>query len=510
MSLKTALLKPIVINKLLKSVTGNIQDLRRLTKYKNMPIKNPGLKAFLNTLNQDIEEEKGLALLFARLGQAANSTAKRKLIENGIWNWTVSGNARRRRLQTEDLWFPNLVVISPTMRCNLKCTGCYSGLYSKEGELSEEEVDRVLSEMRSLGAYFGVFTGGEPYLLKDMLLRMFRKYHDMYFLTYTNGTLLDEPTAKALGQAGNVIPAISLEGYEGETDNRRGAGVHKKILEAMARLRREGVIFGISVTYTRENIDTITSDEFVQYYRDLGALFAWYFMFMPVGKDPILELVPTPEQRWYVGQRVAELRKKYPLFMADFWNDGPAAAGCLAAGRQYMHIVNSGRIEACVFAHFGVDNIREKTLLEAANSPFFKAIRAKFPYNEQGNLRRPCMIIDNPEVLREVVDTYMVPEGHKHSEDIIHDPKVVEWINDYAARFGAIVDPIWEKEINDPSNRWYKEGQEYKKLFRFRPKAADERVKEQTATARDEVQCAENVKVQEKRAVTSGKGLGAE
>lgn len=36
------------------------------------------------------------------------------------------------------------------------------------------------------------------------------------------------------------------------------------------------------------------------------------------------------------------------------------------------------------------------------------------------------MIIDNPEVLREVVDTYTVPKGRKHSEDVVHDPKVVE------------------------------------------------------------------------------------
>jgi MoaA/NifB/PqqE/SkfB family radical SAM enzyme len=470
MSLKTAILKWFVVNKIMKSLTGNIRDLKKITKYKGLPIKNPGLKAFLTRLNEDVEEEKGLGLLFARLGKAANPVTKRKFIENGIWNWTVEGNRRRRDFQTEDLWFPCLVAMSPSMRCNLKCTGCYSGLYTKEGELSEEEVDRVLTEMRSLGAYFAVLTGGEPFILKEMLLRMFKKHDDMYFLTYTNGTLLDEPTVKELARVGNVMPAISLEGYKEHTDKRRGSGVYDRILEAMARLKREGVIFGVSVTYTRENVDTVTKDEFVEFFLDKGAMFAWYFMFMPVGKDPILELVPTPEQRLYCGKRVAELRKKYPIFMADFWNDGPAAAGCLAAGRQYLHIVNSGRVEACVFAHFGVDNIRDKTLLEAANSPFFKAIRSKFPYNDNANLRRPCMIIDNPAVLRELVGTYMA-EGHVHSEDIVQDPKVVEWVDRYAEEFRELVDPIWEREINDPANRWYKEGQEYKRLFRFRAKA---------------------------------------
>jgi MoaA/NifB/PqqE/SkfB family radical SAM enzyme len=492
MSLKMSFLKRIVVNKVIKSLTGNIQDLRRITKYRNFPIKNPGLKAFLQSLNQDIEEEKGLGLLFARLGQSANPIAKRKLVENGIWNWTVEGNAKKRILQTEDLWFPILVAMSPSMRCNLKCTGCYSGLYSKDGELSEDEVDRMLCEMRSLGAYFAVITGGEPYLLKDMLMRMFRKHSDMYFLTYTNGTLLDESTVKELGRLGNVMPAISVEGYREHTDKRRGSGVYDKILAAMTRLKREGVIFGISVTYTRENIDTITKDEFVRFFLDQGATFAWYFMFMPVGKDPILELVPTPEQRLYCGKRVAELRKKYPIFMADFWNDGPAVAGCLAAGRKYLHVVNSGRVEACVFAHFGVDNIREKTLLEVANSPFFRAIREKFPYNENANLRRPCMIIDNPEVLRGLADTYLA-QGHVNSEDIIRDPKVVKWVDDYAAQFRELVDPIWEKEINDPANRWYKEGREYKDLFRFKAKAADG---------------SKNERAREKRIAAGGDGQG--
>jgi len=472
MKLKLKVLKPFVIRILMNSMTGNIKDLRRLTRFKNLPFKNPGLKEFLKSLSRGIEEETGFALLFARLGQAASPTVRRKIIENIIWGQGVGFHEKRMALENRGMFFPHLIAMSPTMRCNLKCTGCYSGLYTKEGELGEEIMDRVLSEQRENGSRISVITGGEPYLLKDQLLRLFEKYNDMIFLTYTNGTLLDDETVKELGRLGNVMPAISVEGYEEETDKRRSTGVHRKALEAMARLKREGVMFGVSVTYTSQNIDTITTDEFVQYYIDQGALFAWYFMFMPVGKDPILDLVPSPEQRVYVGQRVAELRSKHPLFMSDFWNDGPAAGGCLAGARRYLHIVNSGRIEPCVFAHFGVDNIRDKSVLEAANSPFFKAIREKFPYNDEGNLRRPCMIIDNPEVLREAVDTYMVPEGHKHSEDIIHDPKVVRWVDDYASAFKALVDPMWEKDTNDPNSRWYKGGEEYHDLFKYHKKSA--------------------------------------
>ena len=425
-----------------------------------------GLTSFLGALERDLDTRSGLAALFARVGRELNPRAKRRLIQNLVCNWAAVGARERNERAAAGQWVPSFVVLSPTMRCNLKCTGCYSGLYAKQGELGEGEIRRILDECRSFGAYFVVVSGGEPYLLKDMWLRLFHDYDDMYFLTYTNGTLLDQQTVDALARLGNVAPAISVEGYREATDGRRGTGVHDKVLAAADRLRGAGVLFGVSITYTSANVPEVTNEAFVRYWIERGAIFAWYFMFMPVGKDPLLELVPSPEQRLTCGSRVAARRRRLPIFLADFWNDGPASAGCLAA-RTYLHILNSGRIEPCVFAHFGLDNIRDKTIVEAVNSPFFKAIRSEFPYNENGNLRRPCMIVDNPQVLRKVVAEHLVPAGHEHSEDVVKDPAVVAWADDYAARFRSLTDPLWEAQIANPADRWHREGQEYKNLFRF-------------------------------------------
>ena len=455
----------LLVDRITGSLTGKLEDLRKLAAVGKMPLENPGLRAFLATLDHDIDTNTGSAKLFTRVGNLANQRCKRKLIENLIFNWGIRGRGIRSEMAARKIWAPTLIVISPTMRCNLRCTGCYSGMYSKDGELSEKEIDRILAECRGIGVYFVVVSGGEPYMMKDAWLRLFKKYNDMYFLTYTNGTLLDEQTVRTLARLGNVAPAISVEGFEEHTDRRRGRGVYAKVIKAMELLKSSGVIFGISVTYTRENTDLITTDEFVEHYIAKGAIFAWYFMFMPVGKDPILELVPTPEQRVYCGERIAELRRQHPLFMADFWNDGPAVGGCLAGGRQYLHILNSGRIEPCVFAHFGMDNIRDVSILEAVNSPFFKAIRREFPYNDIANLKRPCMIIDNPQVLRKVVEEHLIPAGHMHSEDIIRDPDVVEWIDRYAEELKELTDPAWLRLIEDPDYRWYKNGKEYKGLF---------------------------------------------
>ncbi|MDC7127020.1 MAG: radical SAM protein, partial [Spirochaetales bacterium] len=339
--------------------------------------------------------------------------------------------------------------------------------YEKDGELSEEELDSIFTQLKANGSYFVVISGGEPWVLKDKLLRLFKKHNDMFFLTYTNSTLLDKETCKQLAKLGNVAAAISVEGWEKETDARRGKGMWNRIHQSMANLREYGVLFGISCTVTRNNFDVITDDSLMEHFMDLGAIFGWFFVFMPVGKDPLLELMPTPEQRVATGKRVRELRDKYPLFLADFWNDGELVAGCLAGGRQYLHILNSGNVEACVFAHFGVDNIRDKPLIDIFNSPFFKEIRKSFPYNEKANLRRPCMIIDNPQILRNAVHKHVKKEAHQGSEDIVNDPKVMEFIDDYSARVKELTDPDWEKDINTPGFRWYKEEERYKKLWEF-------------------------------------------
>ena len=184
----------------------------------------------------------------------------------------------------------------------------------------------------------------------------------MYFLTFTNGTLLDEPLVGRARPARQRRPAISVEGYREQTDRRRGAGVYEKVLARHGRCSgNAGVVFGVSVTYTSENVEEVTSDEFIEHCIDSGAIFAWYFMFMPVGKDPVLELVPTPEQRVACGTEDGRAAQKLPDLPGRLLERRPGRGRLPGRRPRYLHILNSGRVEPCVFAHFGVDNIREKT-----------------------------------------------------------------------------------------------------------------------------------------------------
>ena len=118
-----------------------------------------------------------------------------------------------------------------------------------------------------------------------------------------------------------------------------------------------------------------------------------------------------------MGQRVREFRSTRPIFIADFWNDGDYVDGCIAGAKKYLHINCHGDVEPCVFAHFAVDNIKGKKLKDVINSEFFRSIKARQPFCKDH--RMPCMIIDNPEILRSVVKETGAKPTHPGAETLV-------------------------------------------------------------------------------------------
>jgi MoaA/NifB/PqqE/SkfB family radical SAM enzyme len=374
------------------------------------------------------------------------SPAVQKSTLNLVARLLVKGEPERRHYKEETgLDPPVLIVISPTMRCNLNCYGCYAGKYSKKDDLGLGTLERLIFECERMGVYFITISGGEPFILGDDFLKILGRHPGVLFQIYTNGTLIDGKTARKLAELGNAYPCISVEGFEEETDARRGKGAYRKILDAMDRLREEGVVFGFSATATRENNDLIVSEKFIDFYLSKGCMVGWYFHYVPVGREPGIDLMPTAEQRAFRREELVKRRARHDILLADFWNDGPLVGGCLAGGRTYLHINSEGDVEPCVFAHFAVDNIRDKTLAEIIQSPFFAEIRKRQPYDD--NLLRPCMIIDVPEILREVVTACGAHPTHVGADAVIHE--LARDMDRYSESYHEIADRKWE-EYNWP------------------------------------------------------------
>jgi MoaA/NifB/PqqE/SkfB family radical SAM enzyme len=360
-----------------------------------------------------------------------NRVLRNLIVKEGL----IAPNKRHRIREREGFYPPSLLVVSPTMRCNLKCYGCYAGNYTKDEDLSFEEFDRIITEGKELGIYLYVVSGGEPFVW-DGLLDLFEKHNDCVFQVYTNGTLLDDKTCARIVDLGNVWPCISVEGFEKETDERRGKGTFKKITGAMESLQKRKGLFGFSLTVTRKNAEFVTSDDFIDEWVKRGCFLGWVFVYIPIGRKPDVNLMPTPEQRRMVGQRVRYFRSTRPIFIADFWNDGDYVDGCIAGAKKYLHINCHGDVEPCVFAHFAVDNIKGKKLKDVINSEFFRTIKARQPFCRDH--RMPCMIIDNPEILRSVVRETGARPTHPGAESLVTD--LASSLDDYAKGLREVIE----------------------------------------------------------------------
>ncbi|MDD5748605.1 MAG: radical SAM protein [Actinomycetota bacterium] len=388
------------------------------------------------------------SLLLARNHLEEMSPSVQESILNFFSNMLVKGERKRGKFK-EAIGFapPVLIVISPTMRCNLSCYGCYAGKYSRKNDLGLGTLERLIAEAEEMGIYFMVISGGEPFILGDEFLDILGRHPSILFQIYTNGTLIDEHTARKLSEIGNAYPCISVEGFEKETDERRGKGTFEKIMKAMDTLRENGDLFGFSATATRQNNELIVSERFIDFYRKKGCVIGWYFHYVPVGKEPGIELMPTPEQRIFRREELIKRRAKHDILLADFWNDGPMVGGCIAGGRSYLHINSNGEVEPCVFAHFAVDNVKDKSLTQILRSPFFTEIRKRQPYSE--NLLRPCMIIDSPEVLREVVTICGAHPTHPGAEAVIED--LAGELDEYSSEYKVLADELWKRTKDSAS-----------------------------------------------------------
>ncbi|NLF80135.1 MAG: radical SAM protein, partial [Clostridia bacterium] len=290
--------------------------------------------------------------------------------------------------------------------------------------------------------------GGEPLLRKDDILRLARKHQNLTFGVFTNATLIDAATADAIAATPNLNMFISIEGGKEETDFRRGAGVYDKCLNAMKLLRERGVAFAFSACYHAKNCETVASDAYLDWLREQGAWMGWLFKYAPIGKDADLSLVCTPRQRAWVRQQIADYCARERYTIIDFWNMGHVATGCVAAGNGFIHINARGDVEPCAFCHYADSNIRDESLIEALQSPFFRAFRSAQPFTD--NPLIACPMLDHPQSLVDVCAAggaysthYDAPETPEALAEKCHDAAKA-W-QPVAEQLYAQLDPRWQR-----------------------------------------------------------------
>ncbi len=370
---------------------------------------------------------------------------RKKLFTNFLLNSAIIGFNRRAENEAKyNCNVPWAILMDPTSACNLHCKGCWAADYGGSMNLGKDTMDRIIREGKELGTYTYLFSGGEPLMKKDEIIEICRRHDDCLFMAFTNATLIDETFADKMLEIKNFVPAMSIEGFEEETDFRRGKGTYKAVINAMKILKSKKLPFGISCCYTSKNYNSIGSEEFFDHVISLGAKFAWIFTYIPIGEEAVIELMADAEQRKFMYRQVRNFRETKPIFTMDFWNDGEYVNGCIAGGRRYLHINANGDIEPCAFIHYSDSNIKDKTLLEAYMSPLFMQYRKNQPFNQ--NHLRPCPLLDNPERLREMV------EFSKAGSTYPEKPENVITLTSKCIKrsklWAPVADKLWEESKN--------------------------------------------------------------
>ena len=337
---------------------------------------------------------------------------------------------------------PWAVLLDPTSACNLHCTGCWAADYGNRLNLSFEEIDDIINQGKELGIYLYIYTGGEPLVRKKDIIALCKKHSECVFLSFTNGTLIDQEFCDELKSCKNFIPAISVEGDRESTDARRGEGVYDKVVAAMNLMHENGLPFGVSCCYTSENFEAVSSDAYVDQLIDWGAVFVWYFHYMPVGSDANTHLMVSPEQREVMYHTIRRWRTTKPIFPMDFQNDGQYVQGCIAGGRRYLHINAAGDVDPCVFIHFSDSNIREKSLLECLKSPLFMAYHDGQPFND--NYLLPCPMLENPQELRRIIEKTGAKSSNLEGEETVE--MLCSRCDKYAEHWKPMAEKLWEKD----------------------------------------------------------------
>jgi MoaA/NifB/PqqE/SkfB family radical SAM enzyme len=381
------------------------------------------------------------------IDEADPNYAKTTLLNLGYEAFFRGTKTIRANREKFDCNIPWLILFDPTSACNMHCVGCWSGTYGKKNNLSFEDMDKIVSEGKELGTYLYFMTGGEPMVRWNDIKKLAEKHNDCEFAMFSNSTLITEDVCKDVVRLGNITYMLSIEGTPDTNDARRGAGHYDAVMNAMDLFKKYGIIFGTSICYTSANIEAVTDEKFLRFIASKGARYGFYFHYMPIGNNAVPSLMPTPEQRKMIIEKIRYYRSDacdlefYPM---DFQNDGEFVGGCIAGGRNYFHINAAGDAEPCVFIHFSNTNIHDNTVVEMLQSPLFKAYHEGQPFNR--NQLRPCPMLENPDLLRRMVKETGAHGTNEESEETAEH--LCDKCDDYAAKWKPVAEQLWAEETH--------------------------------------------------------------
>jgi sulfatase maturation enzyme AslB (radical SAM superfamily) len=154
----------------------------------------------------------------------------------------------------DELWFQ----VGGTL-CNLSCHHCFISCHPGNksfGFLDLATVSRFLDESRELGVREYYFTGGEPFLNRELPEILAKTLEVGPATVLTNGTVLPPRVLDVLRELSqtrrySLEIRISIDGYDATTnDPIRGAGTFDAAMAGLARLVAAGMLPIVTIAQT--------------------------------------------------------------------------------------------------------------------------------------------------------------------------------------------------------------------------------------------------------------------
>ncbi len=290
-----------------------------------------------------------------------------------------------------------------TRSCNLSCSHCRAsaekGSYS--GELTREEVLRVMDEIASFSQPIIIMTGGEPLLRPDIFdLARYGTEKGLRMVMATNGTLITEEIVKKMKGSGIQRISVSLDGPDAKTHNafRKTEGSFEGSIRGIEMAKREGLEFQVNTTITQTNLHLLP--DILRLAIDLGAVAHHIFLLVPTGRGRELkdqEITAQDYERtlhWFYEQREkVPLQLKatcaphyYRILRQRAKKEGKKITpqthgldamtrGCLG-GISFCFISHVGHVQPCGYLELNCGNVRERPFQEIwENSEIFQNLR---------------------------------------------------------------------------------------------------------------------------------------
>ncbi len=317
---------------------------------------------------------------------------------------SFSKQARKLRQEAEEKGehIPPFLIASITTKCNLHCKGCYSrenhacGDTEAKNQLRHDEWFHIFEQAKNMGIGFILLAGGEPMMRKDVILEA-GKIPEILFPIFTNGTMLEKEDRKIFENHRNLVPILSIEGQREGTDQRRGVGTYNRLIDGMEHLNKDGILYGVSITVTKQNKEEVTSTVFLNELSSRGCKAIIYVEYVPVDKETKDMAFGDEEREWMKNRLLSLRQERNSMILISFPGDEKTSGGCLAAGRGFFHINAHGGAEPCPFSPYSDTSLRDVSLQDALNSPLFRKLKDENVLMEEH--KGGCVLFEKQEIV---------------------------------------------------------------------------------------------------------------